>query len=243
VKTYFLFSTAAHGLLLAAFVVVGTLLSKPRMSYYAVDLMGSLPAGGGTAAGPAVSPVTTPAPPAPKAVHAPKVSARARVAEEELPDRETLRLLAKLKKKRLALQKGVPSTSPPGESESEAGRESPAAAGAGRGGAGLAGSGAGIVAEAGSTFPFPWYLKTISDRLDRQWHPPPEFAPDTFCWVTFVIDRSGRVSNAKIATRSGDSAFDQFALRAVVYTSQMPPLPEGYPDSTLNVHMKFLGRR
>ena len=109
-KSYLFYSCAAHGLLVAALIVVGTLLSKPRMSYYAIDLM-SAPAGGGSEPGPVVSPVSTPAPPAPKVVipkvTAPKVARPAprEAAEEELPDQDTIRMLAKLKKKRLTQQK------------------------------------------------------------------------------------------------------------------------------------------
>src|SRR5438876_6386175 len=99
-KSYFLISTTLHGLLLTVLVVVGGLLSNPRRSYYAVDLF-SAPAGGGAVSGPAV----TPAPPAPK-VSAPRVVPRSpRAPEEELPDQDTLRMLAKLKKKRLGLIK------------------------------------------------------------------------------------------------------------------------------------------
>jgi TonB family protein len=243
VRPYFLFSTAAHGLLLAALVVVGTLLSKPRMSYYAVDIMSSSPAGGGITAVPAASPVAVREPPAPKMARAPKTAARAPVAEEERPDQETLRLLAKLKQKRLARQEGRPDSSPPSVSEPSPGAESAAPSEAGRGGAGLAGSGAGIVADAGPAFPYPWYLKAIADRLDKQWHPPQEFEPDTVCQVTFVINRAGGISGSKISKSSGDALFDQLALRAVLYANPLIPLPNGFPDDTLIVHMKFVGRR
>ena len=103
--------------------------------------------------------------------------------------------------------------------------------------------GAGIVAEAGLAFPYPWYLKAIADRLDKQWHPPQEYAPDTTCQVTFVINRAGEVSGSQLSKSSGDSLFDQLAMRAVLYANPLPPLPNGFPDDTLRVHMKFVGRR
>jgi protein TonB len=228
-----------HSALLAALLVVGTLLSKPRMSYYAVDLMSSLPAGG-SAAGPVVSPVTSPTP-APKMVSAPKAVSRAPAAREELPDQDTMRLLAKLKQKRLAQKKGSPA---PSTQDSQGAEESaPAPSGAGRGGLGLPGSGAGVVGDAGPAFPYPWYLKAIADRLDKQWRPPQEFDPDTVCQVTFVIDRTGQISGSKISKSSRDQLFDQLALRAVLYSNPLPPLPNGFPDDQLTVHMKFVGRR
>src|SRR5882724_1700360 len=103
-RPYVYFSCAAHAFLVTAMLILGTLLSKPRMSYYGIDLMSSMPAGGPDA-GPAVSPIPTPA----TAIKAPKVSVPKVVAppaprpqEEELPDQDTIRLLAKLKKKRLS---------------------------------------------------------------------------------------------------------------------------------------------
>jgi len=228
-KSYFVFSSVIHGLLFASLATLGTLLSKPRMSYYAVNLMSSPPAGGAVA-GPSASPVSVPAP---KVAAAPKVHAPAPAAEEEIPANDTIRLLAKLKQKRLALGKVQPA----------APVAAPASPASGRGGFGIPGSGAGIVAEAGPAFPYPWYLKAIADRLDKQWRPPQEFQPDTACQITFVIGRSGEVSGSQISKSSGDQLFDQLALRAVLYANPLPPLPNGFPDNTLKVHMSFVGRR
>ena len=199
--------------------------------------MSSLPAGGPAQAFRAApSPVAVAAP---KVMTAPKATAPSPAAEEEeVPAEDTIRLLAKLKQKRLAQTRSQP------QAVQNTGLGASASATAsGRGGIGLPGSGAGIVADAGPAFPYPWYLKSIADRLDKQWHPPQEFQPDTVCQVTFVIARSGDVSGSQIAKSSGDSLFDQLALRAVLYANPLPPLPNGFPDDTLKVHMKFVGRR
>jgi len=234
-KSFMFYSCAAHGFLLTALIVAGTLLSKPRMSYYAVDLMSSLPAGGAYQSGPPASPVTTPVPKVP--VH--KVAMPTpREREEELPDQDTIRMLAKLKKKRLSLQKSQPE-----EPVADHANDAPQPANAGHGGGGIPGAGAGIVAEAGTPFPFPWYLKAVADRLDKQWHPPQEFEPDTSCQVSFVISRSGQISGSQLTKSSRDSLFDQIALRAVLYANPLPPLPNGFPEEALKVHMSFVGRR
>ena len=186
--------------------------------------------------GPQTSPIAAPVRPALKVVSAPK--AKARAAQEEIPAQDTLRLLAKLKKKRLTQQKSVAT-----EQESPVSESVSAPSAGGHGGLGLPGSGIGLVADAGPAFPYPWYLKAIADRLDKQWKPPQEFDPDTVCQVTFVIDRTGQVSGSKISKSSRDQLFDQLALRAVLYSNPLPPLPNGFPDDTLTVHMKFVGRR
>lgn len=105
------------------------------------------------------------------------------------------------------------------------------------------GGGSGIVAEAGTPFPYPWYLKGIADRLDKQWHPPQEFQSDTICQIAFTIHRTGQVTDSKVEKSSGDSNFDQLALHAVLYSNPLAPLPAGFPDDTLRVHMKFVGKR
>ena len=99
------------------------------------------------------------------------------------------------------------------------------------------------MADAGPAFPYPWYLKSIADKLDQQWHPPQDFQPDTLCQIAFVIRRSGQISDSTVEKPSGDSFFDQLALRAVLYSNPLPPLPGGFPDDTLRVHMKFVGKR
>jgi len=110
-------------------------------------------------------------------------------------------------------------------------------------GAGAGGGGSGITAEAGTPFPFPWYLKSVTEKLDRQWRPPQEFAADTLCQVVFTIHRDGQISDSKIEKASGDAFFDQLALRAVLYGNPLPPLPGGFPEENLRVHMKFVGKR
>ncbi len=106
----------------------------------------------------------------------------------------------------------------------------------------MLGTGSGIMAQAGQPFPFPWYLKAISDKLDKQWKPSNEYSPNTKCVVVFVIHRSGEVSQARIAKRSGDALFDEMGLRAVIYSNPLPPLPNGYQEDTLTVNMTFEGK-
>ncbi len=110
-KSFFVLSFAAHGAFLAALIVLGTLLSKPRMSYYAVDLF-SAPAGGGVRQDLPFHPLQRQRRQLAKAkaMKVPKVAVSApRAAEEELPDQDTIRMLAKLKKKRMGLIKSQPS--------------------------------------------------------------------------------------------------------------------------------------
>ena len=55
----------------------------------------------------------------------------------------------------------------------------------------------------------------------------------------FRVDRSGALSGLRIDVGSGNAVFDQSALRAVVITQQLPPLPLGYSGADLGIHFGF----
>jgi len=51
------------------------------------------------------------------------------------------------------------------------------------------------------------------------------------------------VSDIEVSRASGDPFFDQLAQHAVIDSNPMPPLPSGYPEPKLNVHMTFKSRK
>ena len=53
------------------------------------------------------------------------------------------------------------------------------------------------------------------------------------------IMKDGRIKDAKIETSSGFELFDQAALRAVLSTNPLPPLPREYTGESLGVHLEF----
>jgi TonB family protein len=230
---YLVFSSAGHVFLITGWLLFGSLLTKPRMSYYSIDLMSSLPAGGPAAGTAAVEQAP---PDVPKEI----VPPRPITPERRLPPKEVIKVQGKPKKITTApatpRKKGLnlkAALAVLGENK-----------GTGRSGSGVQGAGgAGIVGDAGPAFPYPWYLKAIADRLDKQWKPPENFQQDLLCQVAFVIARDGQVSNTNVEKSSGDSTFDQLATRAVLYSNPLPPLPAGFPDDTLRVHMKFVGKQ
>jgi protein TonB len=231
-RKFFVVSFTAHGVFLAGLIVLGTLLSHPPMSYYSVDLLSSLPSGSSAAA-----PVAPPqeVPPAPE----PPVPVR------EVPQNvthEAIKIAGKPLKKQPVQQRPMavkpkPAVKPAATLPSWAVAntlETPTHTGAG-----TSGSNTAVSAKAGQPFPFPWYLKTVSDRLDKQWHAPSQAQGGTSCEVSFVIGRNGQVSDVKVSRASGDPFFDQVALHAVRDANPMPPLPSGFPEPVLKVHMTF----
>jgi len=57
--------------------------------------------------------------------------------------------------------------------------------------------------------------------------------------VKFTIQRDGSVTGAEVEKSSGYTALDIAALRAVVGTRQLMPLPAEYPNPSLGVHLNF----
>ncbi|PYQ80228.1 MAG: hypothetical protein DMG03_23455, partial [Acidobacteria bacterium] len=57
--------------------------------------------------------------------------------------------------------------------------------------------------------------------------------------VKFTIQRNGSIANATVERSSGALPLDLAALRAVVVTKTLPPLPDQFPNPTLTVHLNF----
>lgn len=88
-------------------------------------------------------------------------------------------------------------------------------------------------------FPYAWYVNVLRVKLWEEWSrwvPP---GSRQSCLVSFVIQRTGVVAQTELERASGDSLFDQGALRAVQAAAPFPPLPEGFKDPSLSVHVEF----
>jgi len=57
--------------------------------------------------------------------------------------------------------------------------------------------------------------------------------------VYFAIDRDGSIRDARVESASGNGLYDRAALRAILESSPLPPLPFGYNGTYLGVHLKF----
>ncbi len=112
------------------------------------------------------------------------------------------------------------------------------------GAAGPEGPIAGGVAGLGSDEPFThdYYTTLVVTRLQEAWQNRPLLpaGSDTArVVVSFVIERSGQVTNIAIDTPSGYTPLDQSAYRAVLALGQLPPLPRGYEKDRLTARFIF----
>ena len=86
----------------------------------------------------------------------------------------------------------------------------------------------------------PYYAGIVFAKIKSMWRNP---VRTTTLQVTIVfrILRDGQVIGAEIEVPSGNSLYDQGALRAVLSASPLPPLPTHYAGNDLTVHLNFVG--
>ena len=93
-------------------------------------------------------------------------------------------------------------------------------------------------------FEFPWYLRLMVDKIQRNWRNPYAGQADSvLCTIYFRVQRGGQVDDARVEKSSGQAAFDRAALRAVINSNPLPQLPPDYGESRLTVHLDFMYRK
>jgi TonB family protein len=98
------------------------------------------------------------------------------------------------------------------------------------------GPGSGSTLDVGD-FCCPDYLVLMVERIRSAWNQ--NQGTSGQCVVKFTIQRNGSIANATVERTSGASPLDLAALRAVVVTKTLPPLPDQFPNPTLTVHLNF----
>lgn len=111
--------------------------------------------------------------------------------------------------------------------------------GGGAGGPVGAGGNVGVSGAAfDSDFQFSYYVERMLVAIGMNWFKPSE-AGSASPVVRFRIERDGTISDPTIEKSSGLPFVDRAALRAVVSSSPLPPLPAEYRGNQLGVHLKF----
>jgi protein TonB len=88
-----------------------------------------------------------------------------------------------------------------------------------------------------SDFPFAWYLSRVQAKVTERWVG--KALPGQQPVAVFEISREGQVSKLAIEKTSGNSYYDQAALRAITEANPFPPLPPEFTGQTLRVHLGF----
>jgi protein TonB len=90
-------------------------------------------------------------------------------------------------------------------------------------------------------FEFTYYLVLVRNKIAQNWTPPGGLAGGSGARaiVFFRIGRDGSVRGAQLESGSRFEYFDRSALRAVVLSDPLPPLPLGFNGGDLGVHFGF----
>lgn len=84
------------------------------------------------------------------------------------------------------------------------------------------------------------YGQKVKDVINRQWMIPESVKPQGLeARLAVVVSRDGKVLDLRVEKGSGNSLFDESALRAVRKASPLPPLPEIYSSPTLEFDIRF----
>jgi TonB family protein len=83
----------------------------------------------------------------------------------------------------------------------------------------------------------PDYIVLMVERVRSNWVSRAEVPAVAI--VKFTVQRDGTITGAEVERSSGFTALDIAALRAVVGTRQLTPLPAAYPNPSLGVHLNF----
>ncbi len=99
------------------------------------------------------------------------------------------------------------------------------------------GAGTGSSLEITGDFCCPEYLATMITRIRSAWNQD-QGARGTSL-IRFTIKRDGSITDASIFKGSGTVTLDTAALRAVLGTRTLPPLPDAFPNPTLTMRLSF----
>ncbi len=175
-------------------------------------------------------------PPAPPAAAKPQIEKPAE--EVPAPSKKAVLLPAREDKKPTPPPVSRPGrASTPAVSLPSAGEESPGATGGAAPGA-QGSSGVGNLKLDQADFKYPVYLDRMVMIISMNWFRPAQSVQSNPV-VHFQIERDGTVTDARIVTSSGLPFVDRAALRAVIASSPLPPLPAEYAGPHLGIQVVF----
>ncbi|KPK63493.1 hypothetical protein AMJ83_06890 [candidate division WOR_3 bacterium SM23_42] len=98
-----------------------------------------------------------------------------------------------------------------------------------------------IYTGSGRGFTYSYYLNILLSKIGNNWHNP--FRGKDIVLrsiVYFEVDKNGHIYSVRLEEDSGNALYNETAMRAVVITKRLPPLPDEFADDYLKVHLEFL---
>lgn len=155
----------------------------------------------------------------------------------KVPDEDAIPLKSRLAKKQPRLEAQQRYRPEPPRENQVFSREAPAAVSPMFQKPGAGGVGVGPNNSFGNQFGA--YASLVVQRVTEKWQTGGLAAGGPMVVITFDIQRDGSIRNPQIAQRSGNSALDYSALRAVTDAAPFPPLPPNYSGSSTSVELQF----
>ena len=94
--------------------------------------------------------------------------------------------------------------------------------------------GTGALSVNASDFPHAWYVRQVIQKVEVEWNRQNRLSePRQRPLLYFEIQRNGSIKLPTLKESSGNSAYDQAALRAVVDAGPFPPLPQDWARPSL----------
>jgi periplasmic protein TonB len=97
--------------------------------------------------------------------------------------------------------------------------------------------GVGALTLSAADFPFAWYLRQVQGKISERWDNQARDGGQPL--VVFEILRDGKTRALAVEKSSGNSLYDQAALRAITEATPFPPLPEEFREPFLRIHLQF----
>lgn len=90
-----------------------------------------------------------------------------------------------------------------------------------------------------ANFPYPWYITQVREALWNSWTERMPSSGKLKCTVKFEILRGGAVKGVNVESSSGNRLFDNAAETSVENAAPFPPLPDDFYEDSLSVHVEF----
>jgi len=212
-RTYFIYSSSAHFLLLAFFFLLArNSFTMKKQDAYFIDFIGQSGV---------VTMAKANAAPGAESAKAEPAKKTAKIKQEPKDDSFFSNDNSEL----------IPKPSVLGGGTGKLFEEEPADKGGGE-------NGAPALADF-SNFPYPWYITQVREALWNAWTAKMPSSGVLRCTVKFDIQRGGSVQSVSVERSSGNRLFDYAGETSVENAAPFPPLPDDFYEDSLTVHVEF----
>ncbi len=88
-----------------------------------------------------------------------------------------------------------------------------------------------------TSFDYAYYLAIVRDKIGNNWIR--TYTGSGKVKIYFKIMKNGEIRDAEVEVSSGNPGLDRLALEAVLKSNPLPPLPEGFREQYVGIHIWF----